>query len=513
MAAPVIESSTAITEADETTSFTVTKPTGLEVGNLLFALIAKDDDVDMNPPAGWSDGFQILAYDNSIFSFYKVADATDVAASNFTFTGDSEQYVGKLYRISGIDTSTPIDAVDTTGANNVSTSPQAPDLETLTDDALVFAMAGMDDDDTPFSIDTAGWTEDHNAVSNTGNGTCGIVIGRKIMSTAGQTGAVDFTINASESWAASQIAIKPKPPAQTHYGAVEFTGVGVLTTIARNYNYAAVEFSGSGNLAGIAKNFNYAITAFIGEGILSGVAQNLCYAITEFSGSGALACIAQNFCITAGNLEGSGALSGIAIVTHTGVAICSGSGNLSIIAKVTHTGKVTFSGSGELVVSSNVIFIGVTEFAGSGELIATGDVFKIGSVEFINVGTLAIIATVEHTGVAAMAGSGILSCTAYNFNYAAVEFSGNGVLSGIGQIFNFASALFEGSGELVTTATLIKGGGEETHYGIATLDGNGYLKIIAESKHEPKYKKTKRPKHPKYDTDGISGSGRFFFNR
>jgi hypothetical protein len=74
---------------------TITKPTGLAVGDLMVAVIGKDDDVLINLPSGWSSPaglFYGTASGNDLYSriFYKVADAADVAASNFTWTfGDS----------------------------------------------------------------------------------------------------------------------------------------------------------------------------------------------------------------------------------------------------------------------------------------------------------------------------------------------------------------------------------------------------------------------------------------
>lgn len=206
MAAPVIESFSDLADAGGTTTPTWTKPTGLALNDLLLLIVAKDDDVDMEPPDGtWTEYryFTVAAGCSSYF-FYKLADSGDVAASNFVFTGDSESYVGRLYRISNVNTATPIDADDATGALGTSTAPQAPSIDTVTDDALVFAFAGMDDNDTPYSLDTAGWTEDYNTDATTS----GIVIGYKVQAIAGATGAVDFTTNASDGWHAAQIAIK-----------------------------------------------------------------------------------------------------------------------------------------------------------------------------------------------------------------------------------------------------------------------------------------------------------------
>lgn len=205
MAAPTIQSSTDISEVAVIT-FDVTLPTGTAAGDLLVAIIAKDDDVAMASSHGFTDTFVggIVGADHSTWCWHKIAEAADVTRTYVTFTGDREDYVGRMYRITGHNASTPIDAVDTTGQTGTSSSPQAASIDTNTNDTLVFAVAGMDDNDVPYSLDTAGWTED----LNTSVATAGIVIGRKTLATAGATGAVDFTTNASDGWAASQVAIR-----------------------------------------------------------------------------------------------------------------------------------------------------------------------------------------------------------------------------------------------------------------------------------------------------------------
>lgn len=99
--------------ASSTTTLTITKPTGLAVDDLMVAVVYYHDDTtsDWNTPSGWtlagarSDG--LSGGDSHKFSvFYKKADSSDVAASNFTFTTTSTANFldGVLLRVSGIRT-------------------------------------------------------------------------------------------------------------------------------------------------------------------------------------------------------------------------------------------------------------------------------------------------------------------------------------------------------------------------------------------------------------------------
>ena len=85
--------------------FLVTKPTGLTAGDMLF--VATSSDSTVTPPSGWSTG--TLPNDQSVQTdyFYKLADSSDAAASNFTFAtaSDSAKYMYSCLRLSGCATS------------------------------------------------------------------------------------------------------------------------------------------------------------------------------------------------------------------------------------------------------------------------------------------------------------------------------------------------------------------------------------------------------------------------
>lgn len=82
----------------------ITKPTGLTVGDLLLAIVADDQyDYDtLAAPAGWTTLGRYTSGDADKFVevlvCYIVATSTETAASSFTFTNASG---GILYRISG----------------------------------------------------------------------------------------------------------------------------------------------------------------------------------------------------------------------------------------------------------------------------------------------------------------------------------------------------------------------------------------------------------------------------
>lgn len=85
-------------------SITISKPANLAVGDLLFAIISRNGAGTLTPPSGWT----LLRTDvggGAVFRqalYYKVATASDVAASNFQWTWDVTDFMGgAIFAITG----------------------------------------------------------------------------------------------------------------------------------------------------------------------------------------------------------------------------------------------------------------------------------------------------------------------------------------------------------------------------------------------------------------------------
>lgn len=96
-----------------TGSLTITKPVGLAVDHLMLAFFSVNVQT-ITPPSGWtqydSDQPGTNAFTGQVF--YKVADASDVAASNFNFTVSStaSPFCGAISAYADVDTTNPIHA-------------------------------------------------------------------------------------------------------------------------------------------------------------------------------------------------------------------------------------------------------------------------------------------------------------------------------------------------------------------------------------------------------------------
>ena len=105
----VVESVSAVATATSTT-LTITKPTGVEVGDLLVAVLTSHDaeaganDGTWSTLATWTSAIGAL-YGGNLFGMsiqYRVATSTDVSTSNYTFShSQNETLRGYMLRCSG----------------------------------------------------------------------------------------------------------------------------------------------------------------------------------------------------------------------------------------------------------------------------------------------------------------------------------------------------------------------------------------------------------------------------
>lgn len=106
-------------------SMVVTKPTGLAVGELMLGVInaRKPGGETINLPSGWTSIYSVVPSNGftSQRTIYKVADSSDVAAANFTFTTtgavDCSACIGRISGYGNINTSS------NNSINNTATSP------------------------------------------------------------------------------------------------------------------------------------------------------------------------------------------------------------------------------------------------------------------------------------------------------------------------------------------------------------------------------------------------------
>lgn len=125
----------------------IPKPTGLSVGNLMVATITiRTINMPVTAPDGWSKMRRtgISGSSMEIQSFYKIANAVDVAASTFDFAMSNPVFnMGGIVRFSGAGHPVVLDREEGSTNSSVNFTPSA-----IRSDALYVIMAGSDELDT-----------------------------------------------------------------------------------------------------------------------------------------------------------------------------------------------------------------------------------------------------------------------------------------------------------------------------------------------------------------------------
>ena len=209
--------------SSDATSITITVDGAPKDGDLLLAIISKDDDDAITNPTGWTTVTDatvgITPDSNRLHVAYRIASSEGTDPS-YTFTADSEQWCAAIYHYRNADTSSPVNvAGNSTGS---STSPTSPSITPTVDGCIILAGFACDEDNVPLTVDTG--LHQHTSINSESNdaGACGLAIGYKSQTTAQSTGTFTHSQSTAVNWAAFTIAIAPSS------GATESPAKGLI---------------------------------------------------------------------------------------------------------------------------------------------------------------------------------------------------------------------------------------------------------------------------------------------
>jgi hypothetical protein len=181
-------------------------PTGDAQYDLLVATIAVRGGVTVGTPSGWTAGRVSQNGTNvRLFTFYKVAGASEPASQSFTWTG-TQQAVGAISAYYGVRASLGAGVIDVMGAASTgnSTTASAASITTLSANALVLASYGINNNGTFGAV--TGMTERWDAASASATLTARASGSQHDMTqvAAGATGAKTSALGATRQWAGHQ---------------------------------------------------------------------------------------------------------------------------------------------------------------------------------------------------------------------------------------------------------------------------------------------------------------------
>ncbi|MCP4259470.1 MAG: hypothetical protein GY774_18475 [Planctomycetes bacterium] len=153
----------------DTTSVTISTPSGTSEGDLLIAAVATDENtsVSMAPPGGedWTE-IDVDYYNGEVTlgTWWKLADASESPSHEFTWSGGEQAYAW-IMRFTGHDPTEPINVSETD--SEYSSTPTNQSVTTTVDGCLILRLGGFDDYDitvddpglsghTPITMDSSG---------------------------------------------------------------------------------------------------------------------------------------------------------------------------------------------------------------------------------------------------------------------------------------------------------------------------------------------------------------------
>lgn len=197
------------------TNATLAKPAGLAVGDVMTA----HWNADTNPtvttvPTGWTAGagptLDGATSTNTAASYWKVADSTDTAATDWTWVLSlSVPISGVVLAFTGVDNTTPMDATGTSLANASSTTINATGLTTVTDNAWLIWVGALNSGTFQPTV-PAGYTQ--RAVGTTYR----ITVGTLPKTPAGATGTQAGSVGTAREAVGQLLALRPAGAVTAH---------------------------------------------------------------------------------------------------------------------------------------------------------------------------------------------------------------------------------------------------------------------------------------------------------
>lgn len=205
-----------------TTSLSAPKPNGLAVGDIwLIEMCRRGTDAESAVPSGFAQLSTVtIGSNNAVHTFWKVADAADVAGGAAAWTADLSRIAHiQSFAISGANTNSPFSSdspsntVDGAAGTSHSVSGITPDADGFN---LVFAANGQVATTwTAPTTQSGGWTEySDNQMGSTNPTRVSQAVYTKSRTVAqGATGTITFASSASVQATTRVLHVKDAPPA------------------------------------------------------------------------------------------------------------------------------------------------------------------------------------------------------------------------------------------------------------------------------------------------------------
>jgi len=468
MAIPVIASSTSNTTEGTASSITLTKPSGVEIGDLLLLLVGNENSAA-------SEGFDTLTGWTLEFNFGNATSDCYLGLYSRVSTGDSLEDApvvpflasddghGWYLRVTGVNATDPLRVV---GSEQIAVDSTIT-ITALTTDTNTYSLAistmSFDGSDAmPFVESGTGWTLgddiDSPLSSNSGNASSGAYSTKGISTASTSTGTSIITGDGTSDGIAATMFIVAGAE-----GGTEYFGSATLEAGSTVSAESFIEYGGAASVSGISTVSAESFIEYFGASALSGISTITAAGFITLSGAASLAAsstvLAHQSIIYKMDSFSSGS-------EYFGSATLSGISTVSGESFITYDGKADLSGVSTVSAESFIEYDGKADLSGISTVSAESLIEHSGSASLSGVSTVSAESLIEYSGIASLSGISTVSANGYLTLVGASTLSGISTVSADGLIEYFGSASLSGI-STVTAEGYLTG----THYGSATLSG------------------------------------------
>ena len=371
---------------------TVSKPSGVESGNLLIGFMSSDGGNETHESPE-DDSWNIIYKGQSegsgkqTFScWWKIAGGSEPGSYTFKCTSSTEAVYAWIIRISGTHQTDPIHKKNIGTGDNASV--YCPSLTTEVNDCLMLLAFGADHGDVTLDSGFDNGTIVTVDESGSGAGDCSGGLAWENHATAGNYLGAHVTLTGGEEWVGITLAIQP-PAGGIFYQSVAgvFSATGSIVKLPK-IPLAGV-FSLTGSIASILKKFKSLVGTFGLTGIVSSIfkfPKSLAGAfgltgnvvkLPKITLSGVLS--ATGTIVKLPKIILSGTFSPTGVVSSIWKSFQSLAGTFNLTGVITKLPKISLSGSfdfaGETLRKIKISLAGVFDFVGSGVGQLLGGIF------------------------------------------------------------------------------------------------------------------------------------------
>ena len=400
----------------------------------------------------------------------------------------------------GGNASSILDQTYPTPSTGSSANPDPPQIVTQYANALVVAIAFLDDDDSTVSNYSSGYADGKSANTGQSSSSVGstVAVCSKVVASPATENPGAYTMSSSDQWQAGTISFRIA--SEAHSGSTAITGNGSVAGGVQKNGKATGLISAAGALVAIGLASMLSLAAISGGGLQGTTGIKAVSSVTSISGGGSQVAVGQKSGQVSGTISGGGTLTAAGEKfegePHSGTATITGGGSQATSGIKAVSSIISVSGDGSLITTGekleNEQYSGTASLSGNGAVSSVGSKGGSGPSPISGNGVLATIGKKEAFSSPSISANGPVVAGGRKDALQSVSIIGRGAVTAPGSKSAGEGASISDNGSLIVTAlkdgrgmSLLSGGGAlaatgvksevEMHWGAAIISGGGAM--------------------------------------